>query len=88
MPCVKLPTVTLPKLPSGLSLSPPAVPAPPTLPQPPCCTLPPVPFSVPQVAITVPVDPIAIGILTSGLDQVRELALSYLRSIPLPCDRD
>ena len=88
MPCIPLPTVTLPSLPAGLSLSPPPLPVLPTLPQPPCCTIPPVPFSIPQVSLTLPVNPVIMVTLAAALDEVRELALSYLRSIPLPCDRD
>lgn len=88
MPCVPLPNPTLPTLPKGLSLSPPPLPQPPTVPNPPCCTLPPVPLSVPKAALTLPVDPIALGAIAASLSEVRQLVLAYLRSIPLPCDRD
>ena len=88
MACIPLPSVTLPQLPPGLSLTTPTASTTLAGVNVLCCKIPPIPLSIPQVTITVPIDPAVMAAVAAELDEVRELALSYLRAIPLPCDRD
>lgn len=90
MPCIPLPNVTLPSLPAGLTLS---TPTPPNLPNLalPCCTLPPIPIYIPQVSIQIVPTPAmvaAMAAVSAELDTVRDIILTYLRKLPLPCPRD
>lgn len=84
MPCIPLPSIVIPTLPSPLSLGTPVPPPLPSLPQGICCKLPvapPIP-PVPSLSATI------LGPLITALNTYIGQINDYLDKVPLKCPRE
>lgn len=79
--CIQGPAITIPPLPGGFTLAPPALPVVPGIPEL-CCKLPPVPIVLPPI----PIPPIVFNsAIVAALNAYITTALSYINSLPLEC---